>query len=220
MLSLVSALADELLTQSCGIFTPCFNTATCQWIHESVHCQLHPAVLIWGPVYRLWSAIYAEKDSSPYCFLFCEPAAWPREISDVSFHYVLIFLSRVFSGWLLMNKQVTSNSFRRWKEEVSSSSRACTVAPFYFFIMAFGSNLELWFHKQTMLIRERALWKMCPLSLYPLSRTSDYMTPRWATARAVLKEVQAYPFPPKSTHNQQPMMGIHSFFFFFLNVWT
>lgn len=35
--TLVSTLADELLMQSCGIFTPCFNTATCQWIHESVH---------------------------------------------------------------------------------------------------------------------------------------------------------------------------------------
>lgn len=219
MLSLVSALADELLTQSCGIFTPCFNTATCQWIHESVHCQLHPAVLIWGPVYRLWSAIYAEKDSSPYCFLFCEPAAWPREISDVSFHYVLILLSRVFSGWLLMNKQVTSNSFRRWKEEVSSSSRACTVAPFYFFIMAFGSNLELWFHKQTMLIRERALWKMCPLSLYPLSRTSDYMTQDEPLQEQFWKKYKRTLSPPKALTTSN-LWWASTLFFFFFNVWT
>lgn len=82
--------------QSCGIFTPCFNTATCQWIHESVHRQLHPAALIWGPVSRLRSAIYAEKDSTPYCFLFRVPASGPREVSDVSFRYVPFLLSSVF----------------------------------------------------------------------------------------------------------------------------
>lgn len=106
MLSLVSALADEALTQSCGIFRPCFNTATCQWIHESGHRQLPPAAPIWGPACRLRSQ--AVPRDTAFCaasFLVCLPLG---RHNFQMFHFatcLFCFLVCV-PGWLWENERV------------------------------------------------------------------------------------------------------------------
>lgn len=94
---------------------------------------------------------------------------------------------------------------------MSSSSRACIVAPFHFFIMAFRSNLELWFHKQALLIR---VWALKDVSSPPVSLLPDQWLhhPRMSHCKSCSERSTTIPLSPKSTHNQQTMMGIHSFF--------
>lgn len=208
----MSALADESLTQSCGIFTPCFNTATCQWIHESVHRQLHPAALIWGPVSRLWSAIYAEKDSTPYCFLFRVPALGPREISDVSFHYVPFSLSRVFP------RLAPSERAGQVQTHLGGGGR-CPLGQ-AMLRLPMSSKRRLGPTWSCAFTRALRWWgvsagRRSPTLCIPCPRPTTMLTMQWASARAALKEEQPYRYPQKAQDLTTGKTGWASTLFFF-----